>query len=266
MYENRSKRLIEDYDKFFQNLGAASMLDQIDSPEPVELEAILTWRSSGQLGAKKLHRFEVHAHRRVGETEFVDRSVRGSFLLGAKIDLTLPSKVCPVKVTGIFVRAGEALLIQRITTIDPGQHPDLKAKVDALKQPQSAMSERFGALTYSIESKEFQGQFDAGGRIVSVYFKETSPDEIAGQVDKLSAYFADDRAFETQCIAALEQHPKFKKHAQPGAAILSSLRLDNNLLFASFHAPGVNFANVVGVWRDGRFEGARVDEVNVEYL
>lgn len=263
VYENKSKKLIEDYDKYFQKLGAPSLLDQIDSPEPIELEAILTWRSSSKVGAKQLSRFEIHAHRPVGEAEFVDRSVRGSFLLSAKIDLQLPSKVCPVKISGIFVRAGEALLIRRMTVIEPGEHPDLDAKVEALKEPQSVMSERFGELTFVIESKEFKGEFKDVDRMVSVNFIDTSPDQIAGQIAKLSAYFDQDRAFETQCVEVLEEHAKFREHVHPGAQIrLSGLRLDSNLLFASFHAPGVNFANVVGVWRNGRFEDPRVDEVS----
>src|SRR5688500_4943293 len=121
LYENKSKNLLEAYDRSFSKLGSSSsVLDQLAEGDPVEIEVLARWKVSAGVGANQLHRLHGLAWRYAPDDQFQAKPLRLSFLLSSKTKLgrDVTVDVCALRVVGWVSRSEDALLVKSLEVLD----------------------------------------------------------------------------------------------------------------------------------------------------
>jgi len=269
-YENKSKKLLEDYDKLLRKLGGASIFPRFEGSEAQEIVAYAKWTSSATVGAKCLHAFRIHAWRSEDQGAFHDTMVRGRFLLSKNMELDSAAtrELSAFRLVGHFSNDQELFLIQRATLLPLEENEELRPKMEDLLSEKVHVSDRLGRLTYDIHFNTFRGQVLREGRAVLLELADTAPDSVEAQEAKMDALLNGETGALKSCVATLRMDARFKANTTSEApdVELSSVRLRSNLFLVSFHVrpSSVEFANVACLWRDGDFDRFRVDEIKLD--
>ncbi|PRP91928.1 hypothetical protein [Enhygromyxa salina] len=262
-YENKSKKLVEDFGKVLERMGGSGDMTAF-AEAPLESAVVIAkWRSSAEVGAKKAHRFNLYSCRKASEDSFTDRLLRGHLLLHKKVELDSDvwGEIAAFQIEGLFAEGG-AVLIRSLEKLDLEDDAELKTKFDELHEDKTYESKTLGTLTYRLRDHSFTGSISHGGRSVLLTIKDTGPDDIEQQSQKLSQFFDPEGNLEPEFKQLLRDHRSFKKHTTADATIdLSSLSLDGNLLMAHFSVPSLSQASTVAAFRDGEFKFRRVDHI-----
>lgn len=263
-YLNASKTLLEDVGKIFKKLGGNPDMSMF-ADAPLEKATVFgKWRGSAEIGAKKKHTYRIHSVRREDASAFSDEMVVGHLLLSKKIELArdVTTELVPLEIQGYFSNTGRSVVIRSLAAGD-ADDATLRAKLDELHEDREYASERFGTLTYRVRDHLFGGQFTRDGRRVAVEFKDTGPDQIAEQCEKLERFFdpADDVAAEL--MGLVRDHGSFKAHAttEDPELHLSHIWIDGDAVTVNFSAPFLSIAYARAVLRDGVFQYRRVDKI-----
>lgn len=261
-YTNKSKKLLEDVEKFIKKCGGNPDMSTFDTPLD-EAVVFAKWAGSATIGAKQKHRFRIHSTRRAGATEFTDRMAVGHLLLPKKNELPgeVTGELIPLEIEGYFSNTGNSVVIRSLTPVDADE-AGLRAKMDELYEDKEHASESFGTLVYQLRSHSFTGHFERDGRRVDVTFRDTGPSEIDAGCKNLEKFFdpADDVAADLKEL--VRNHESFEANASKGASPeLSHVWLADTAVTVNFSAPGIGIAYARAVLRDGEFKFRRVDKI-----
>lgn len=261
-YINKSKKLLEDVEKFIKRCGGNPDMSTFDTPLD-QAVVFAKWAGAATIGAKQKHSFRIHSTRRDGASEFTDRMAVGHLLLPTKIELPVEVTLdlIPIEVEGYFSNTGTSVVIRSLTAVDVDE-AGLREKMDELYEDEEYASESFGTLVYQLRSHSFTGQFARDGRLVDVGIRDTGPGEIDARCKLLEKFFdpADDVAAELKEL--VRNHASFQANASTGATPeLSHVWLDGTAVTVNFSAPGIGIAYARAVLRDDEFKFRKVDKI-----